>query len=36
MSMVVLHQMGYFLLKYVAEYIIGYETTNLESKIKLP
>jgi hypothetical protein len=36
MAMVILHQMGYFALKIVAEYMIGYETTNVESKIKLP
>jgi hypothetical protein len=36
MSMVILHQMGYFALKNAAEYMIGYETTNVESKIKLP
>jgi hypothetical protein len=36
MSMVILHQPGYFSLKNVAKYIIGYETTNVESKIKLP
>jgi hypothetical protein len=36
MSMVILHQMGYFSLKNAVEYIIGYETTNVESKIKFP
>jgi hypothetical protein len=36
MSIVILHQMSYFSLKNATEYIIGYETTNVESKIKLP